>query len=272
MFCWTIISKTTGVKYNGFRFLPASKIGRCLVDDTLVLEADITVYIGEDDVSSGSESDISASEDDIISAVCPVQPPIRAASAVTALPLASQSIKVPPASQLIKMPPASQPIKMHTMLTEPCFQDVRFRFPDSTETLSCHRCVLALWSPVFKAMFHSEMSETSSGEIFLEDVEPGALKELLVRLYTGSFSEAKVFSELGAEILQIACRYSIAEVIKECEDQLGKHLSRDNVLSIIIASEASGSKRLKDCCLKFIAKNCVDVLHSVNFSKLVAEK
>jgi hypothetical protein len=263
MFCWTIISKTTGVKYNGFRFLPASKIGRCLVDDTLVLEADITVYIGEDDVSSGSESDISASEDDIISAVCPVKPPIRAASALTALPLAAQPIK---------KPPASQSIKMHTMLTEPCFQDVRFRFPDSTETLSCHRCVLALWSPVFKAMFHSEMSETSSGEIFLEDVEPGALKELLVRLYTGSFSEAKVFSELGAEILQIACRYSIAEVIKECEDQLGKHLSRDNVLSIITASEASGSKCLKDCCLKFIAKNCVDVLHSVNFSKLVAEK
>jgi hypothetical protein len=168
--------------------------------------------------------------------------------------------------------PSSHSAIMHAILTEPAFQDVSFKFTSSSETLGCHRSVLALWSPVFKAMFQSDMSETRSGEILLEDVDPRTVEALLVRLYTGAYSRASEFSELVADILHLAHRYSITEVVDECEEQLISQLSAENVLSVLIAAEAHGSQYLKDQCVAYATANSTCVFGSVNFSKLLTEE
>ena len=49
----------------------------------------------------------------------------------------------------------------------------------------CHRLVLAARSPVFKAMFASEMKESLSGEVVVEEAQSLAFREFLRFLYMG---------------------------------------------------------------------------------------
>jgi hypothetical protein len=167
---------------------------------------------------------------------------------------------------------ASHSDRMQTLLTESLFADICLKFANSTETIRCHRYFLASWSPVFKTMFNSETSETNCNEILLEDVDPRVMMELLVRIYTGCYSVGPVFTESAVELLWVAARYSIALVVEECEEQLASQLNVGNVLSILKAADMTGSRKLKNHCLEYMAANCVNIFSSTNIMRLLAEE
>ncbi|VDK40935.1 unnamed protein product [Taenia asiatica] len=52
------------------------------------------------------------------------------------------------------------------------------------ERLHCHRAILSLYSPVFKAMFQSRFEETSSNQVSLPKDDAETVRELLRHLYT----------------------------------------------------------------------------------------
>ena len=49
----------------------------------------------------------------------------------------------------------------------------------------CHKNILASRSPVFKAMFNSEMKEKKTGSVAIKDMTPEVLESLLAYIYTG---------------------------------------------------------------------------------------
>ncbi|OXU25005.1 hypothetical protein TSAR_013445 [Trichomalopsis sarcophagae] len=48
-----------------------------------------------------------------------------------------------------------------------------------------HKCILAKRSPVFAAMFQTQMKETQENEVMIEDVEHDVFVEMLRFIYSG---------------------------------------------------------------------------------------
>lgn len=58
--------------------------------------------------------------------------------------------------------------------------------------LPAHRCILCARSPVFNAMLKHQMSESRTGEIFIDDVEAEVMQECLIFMYTDECSNPMV--------------------------------------------------------------------------------
>jgi speckle-type POZ protein len=149
--------------------------------------------------------------------------------------------------------------------------DVRFTFPDTTDSISCHRCILMARSPVFEAMFKSDMAETISGEIRLSDVDINVMKELLIRLYTDSYSDHSVMQNMAAELLAAGTKYGVAEVVTECQMHLVERLNCDNVLDLLFLADACSAQHLKDRCVAFAAAECPSLFQGMIFSRRCAQ-
>ena len=84
------------------------------------------------------------------------------------------------------------------------FLDVKIVAGD--EEFHCHRNILAGRSPVFKAMFLSEMIENTSRTVDIRDIRPEVAREMLQFIYSGSTKE-DVLKEKSKELLAAAERY-----------------------------------------------------------------
>jgi len=81
------------------------------------------------------------------------------------------------------------------------------------ETLSAHRSLLSIRSPVFEAMFNSGMKEALTGQVRIGDIEPNTFRHFLHFLYTGML-------EPGAdkeELYLLADRYQVETLVNLCQ-------------------------------------------------------
>ena len=63
------------------------------------------------------------------------------------------------------------------------FSDVKIISGD--EEFHCHRIILSGRSPVFEAMFRSDMTENNSEEVCIKDIDPKVVREMLHFIYNG---------------------------------------------------------------------------------------
>jgi len=115
----------------------------------------------------------------------------------------------------------------------------------------CHKVFLASSSPVFKAMFNTQMKEKISNEVHIDDVKPDVMAVLLQFLYTGKVSN---FDKFAMDLFIAADKYQIESLKKLCERELVKSIGIENCFSLLIMGDTY-SPAIKKSALSFLIKN-----------------
>ena len=118
--------------------------------------------------------------------------------------------------------------------------------------IKAHRTILSARSPVFRAMLRSDMSETNGGIIKMEDVDTEVLKEMLTYMYTAKIDDK--FTKIQ-ELLVLANKYEVVELMNYCGTKLVKSLNNENALEIGIFAEFHNAEDLLKECVHYICKH-----------------
>jgi speckle-type POZ protein len=137
-----------------------------------------------------------------------------------------------------------------------------FVFKVKNEKIPAHRVILAARSPVFAAMFQHDMQENRTNETEITDVTPAAFKTLLRFIYTGHCN----VGNLTEELLVAANKYDIQELRDICAKKLGKKLTVDNAVQLLVLSDLHQANNLKDDVMRFINKNAPAVMKTPSWS------
>lgn len=86
------------------------------------------------------------------------------------------------------------------------------------EKFHVHRCILAIWSPVFSRMFAAEFKEKTAEEIPLPGKKASEIKELLLMIYPTSTRQINE-SNYGY-LLDLAKEYMMIKLTEKCESYL----------------------------------------------------
>ncbi|VDI55300.1 BTB/POZ domain-containing protein 3/6 [Mytilus galloprovincialis] len=146
--------------------------------------------------------------------------------------------------------------------------DVFFSFKgENIARIPAHKMILALGSPVFKAMFYGSFPQ-SEGDIRIEDITLETFQTLVRYMYTDHLllSKKNVIS-----LLYAAQKYQIAGLISKCENYLQDNLAVNNACTIFSNTKFFTMDTLQTNALKFIADNAIEVLKSEDFLLLPSE-
>ena len=113
-----------------------------------------------------------------------------------------------------------------------------------------HKAILAVRSPVFVKMLLHNMQESITNTINLPDIEPDALKELLIYIYT---CESPNIKEHAISLLYQAEKYQLGHLKALCERCLSYSLQVENVARMLILADACNAEQLKRNALLYIS-------------------
>ncbi|XP_052078335.1 BTB/POZ domain-containing protein 6-B-like [Mytilus californianus] len=146
--------------------------------------------------------------------------------------------------------------------------DVFFSFQgENIVRIPAHKMILALRSPVFKAMFYGSFPQ-SEGDIRIEDITLETFKRLVKYLYTDHLQLSK---NCVIPLLYTAQKYQIAGLISKCENYLQDKLAVDNACTLFSHAKFFTMAKLRTNALKFIADDAIDVLKHDDFLLLLSE-
>ena len=118
----------------------------------------------------------------------------------------------------------------------------------STTIIPVHRCVLSAASPFFDRAFKSSMREDliyGESSVIIHDAQPRVIELLLAFLYTGAVDSS--LNEHAAEILPLAHRFEISELVDHCGSVLTQGLLYGKSWGLILCKELCnlpGTRRL----------------------------
>ena len=138
------------------------------------------------------------------------------------------------------------------------------------EVIPAHKFVLSISSPVFLAMFHGNMAETSN-LIELPDCDYESLLEFFRYLYS---DEVKLSGTNVLRILYLANKYMVPSLANKCTEYLQNSLDAGNVFSILPLAQKFEEEELVEHCWDLIDKNTEDIVRSdefVNLDKCLVE-
>ena len=154
------------------------------------------------------------------------------------------------------------------MVNNDLFSDVKFvvRKSDgeSEEVVSAHKFVLSISSPVFEAMFYSELAETRDS-IELPDCEYESLLELFRYMYS---DEVNLSGSNVMGVLYLAKKYIVPTLVEKCTKYLQENLDPSNVFTILSTAEKYEEKNLMDRCWKVIDKQTEAAVKSDGFATI----
>jgi len=123
----------------------------------------------------------------------------------------------------------------------------------------CHKSILASRSPVFAAMFKSNMKEMRTGRVEIKNMTPQVLECLLEYIYTSHASSVKV---LAKELLASADQYQIGKLKELCEMRLSSSIDASNCIELLVLGDIYQASILKTKALGFVSQN----LDKINIS------
>merc|ERR1719348_39746 len=146
---------------------------------------------------------------------------------------------------------------LETAFTNMELSDVQLRC--GGQVFDCHQFMLSARSPVFRAMFQSNMMEKETGKVDVKDLHPDVLAEMLSFIYTGKTPN---LHKLAEGLLAAADQYQLEQLKSVCEKSLNSRLNVENCLSYLVLGDMYQAGNLKMLSLKFITSNRKDVFKS----------
>ena len=100
-----------------------------------------------------------------------------------------------------------------------------------SETLPCHKVILATRSDVFKAMFDAKsgFAELQDGVLEIEDFDAHTMKVFLEYMYMDSIKT----EDINCKVLMAAHKYNFERLFSECSEHLKLSIGKENVIEII---------------------------------------
>jgi len=117
----------------------------------------------------------------------------------------------------------------------------------------CHKWMLSARSPVFKAMFQSNMKENESGTVEIEDIQQEVVLEFLQYIYTGTISLN--FEKYGEELFAVADKYQVDQLKGACENEMISKLDAENCIEMLLLGDRYKARNLKKSAVDFFNKN-----------------
>ena len=165
------------------------------------------------------------------------------------------------------LPPANLHEDMNNLYKNEVLTDTIIKCGD--KEFKVHRVILAMQSPVFRAMFEADMKEKQSGVIEVSDSTPEAMSDLVAYLYAGTAPNLKT---LASELLDMAEKYQIPRLLTMCRIELARKIKNTNVVETLILADLHGKSALKKACFKFIRLNSAEVFQTSEWADFKAHK
>ncbi|KAL9979932.1 hypothetical protein ACROYT_G008453 [Oculina patagonica] len=134
----------------------------------------------------------------------------------------------------------------------------------SKHVIPAHKFVLSISSPVFEAMFYSELAETGDS-IELPDGEYESLLELFRYMYSNEVSLSGC-NVMG--VLYLAKKYMVPSLADKCTEYLKDNLNPSNVFSILPSAQKYEEKTLVDRCWEVIDVQTGEAVKSDAFATI----
>ena len=154
-----------------------------------------------------------------------------------------------------------------SIFNQELFSDVNFVVRDSQGgneskmMIPAHKFVLAISSPVFYAMFYSELAETKYS-IEISDCDYESLLELFRFIYS---DKANLTPDNVMQLMYLAEKYMLPFLADKCSDYLKENLDTSNVFQVLPAAQKYEEKDLQDHCWKVIEKETDEAVKSDGF-------
>lgn len=145
---------------------------------------------------------------------------------------------------------------------QPDLADVNFEFQidDQTVKVPAHKCILAVASKVFRAMFFGPLKE---GEIVrIDDADPSAFKEFLQFFY---LPEIELTMENIEAVVHLTDKYDMLKYVNTCTEFLESQLTKDTIIWGYQLALSSDNENLKKFCEIEIETHSKDVIKSDTF-------
>ncbi|GBM11922.1 TD and POZ domain-containing protein 1 [Araneus ventricosus] len=136
-----------------------------------------------------------------------------------------------------------------------------------TETFPAHWFILSARSPVFRAMFKSDMKEKAKERIDIEDLKPDTVRRMLLYMYTDTLEEFQW--ETACALYTAADKYEILALKDKCSTFLKTNLSLTNACKVLVLADLHQDKDLKSIIQNFILKRDVDIINSDDWKVLM---
>merc|ERR1712156_63877 len=126
------------------------------------------------------------------------------------------------------------------------------------QEVRAHALILGARSPVFRAMLKSDMVEKLDGVVRIEDASVEDVRQMVRYMYTAKIEHQYTRVK---ELLVLANKYQVQELVNYCSTKIFESLSEDNALEIGMFGEMHNSEILINRCAKYI---CYDMTDSLN--------
>ncbi|XP_062608128.1 BTB/POZ domain-containing protein 6-B-like [Saccostrea cucullata] len=157
---------------------------------------------------------------------------------------------------------------LRAMFNNAEMSDISFKFPNESEeeksVLRAHKLILAIRSPVFKAMFYGTLQEVGQ-DVNIEDISYDIFKTLLRFIYT---DKIKLEGDTVIPTLHAAQKYQIPALVNQCQSFLEAAVDSDNACVIFSQAKLFDLKELETNVLRFIEFNTTECLQSDGFLSL----
>jgi len=165
-------------------------------------------------------------------------------------------------------------LDLSKLLEDQQFSDITIVCQDGGNEIKipAHKTILGSRSPVFNAMFNTNMTETQTREVNIIDLNISTVKDMLRYMYIGTIDDLNTRSP---NLLEAADKYQLSELKEMCEDTLCANLSVENSLECLVLADLHNAQELKQASVKFIVEHSSDFIDQIDkfkaYPDLIAE-
>ena len=116
----------------------------------------------------------------------------------------------------------------------------------------CHKLVLTTRSSVFDLMLSSGMLESQNSEVYLTDISPNTVADLLSYLYTDNVDN---LPSKARDLLPVAEKYDLVSLKDLCGEALTQQIDLHTVVDLALLSDMYNVENLRTSTVRYIVEN-----------------
>ncbi len=148
---------------------------------------------------------------------------------------------------------------MKDFLFSDLLSDVKFKIKDFI--IPAHKVILSMMCPFFKGMFSSQMKESHSSEIEINDCDESTFREFLKYLY---HNEIELNQTLALNMMELAEKYTMKELKTSCESFLAQSITFENIETLAQYAEKYELPTLKLSVINFVITNITEIKKGIH--------
>ncbi|GBN78865.1 Protein roadkill [Araneus ventricosus] len=154
---------------------------------------------------------------------------------------------------------------LKSLLNNSCLSDVKLK--TKSQTYPAHKCILGARSPVFEAMFSSDMKEKINECVDIEDLNDDTVLRLLRYIYSADVEELAWGS--ATQLYEAADKYEVLSLKDICSSYLRNNLCPGNACEALVLADLHQDEDLKGFVQDFVLRNGKDIINSEEWEQLM---